>query len=126
MKIVVDTSILIDHLRGGAKWNDFKASVNKNAQLFLPTIVIFELFSGDSTRNVSKTKQLVDLIEHFERIELTEDIAIRAGILSRDLKKTIQSPDYIIAASALEIGAEVVTLNVKHFEQIPGLNLYRI
>lgn len=124
MRIVVDTSILIDHLRGGTKWEAFIADVDKDAELFLPTIVIFELFSGSSTKNPRKRQDIVNFLKQFRNIDLDEQIAKRAGELFRDFKKTLQVPDYIIAASALEIGGIVATLNRKHFEDISGLSLY--
>ena len=46
MKIIVDTSILIDNLRGGDKWNKFQEKVDEDSEIFLPTIVVFELFLG--------------------------------------------------------------------------------
>lgn len=124
MKVVVDTSILIDYLRDGTKWETFVKNVGEDVELFLPTIVIFELFTGNSTKSMAKKTELVDFLKQFSRINLDEQIAKRAGGLLRDLKTTLQVPDYIIAASALEIGATVVTLNQKHFQQIPQLKLY--
>ena len=124
MKIVVDSSIIIDYLRGGKKWDEFMDSAPRDAQLFLPTVVIFELFSGSSTRNGGKLQEMVTFIHEFQRIDLSESIAKTAGELFRDAKTKIQAADYIIAASALEIGGVVVTLNKKHFQQIPGLSVY--
>ena len=124
MKVVIDTSILIDYLRGGTKWEAFIENVDKEAELFLPTVVIFELFSGSSTKNQQKKQDVVDLLKQFHKIDLDEQIAKRAGELFRDLKKNLQVPDYIVAASALETGAAVLTLNTKHFQQIPHLSLY--
>lgn len=124
MKVVVDTSILIDYLRGGTEWEKFISAANNNAELFLPTVVIFELFSGQSTRNITESRDILDLLNQFEKVDLTEEIAKRAGELFRDTQKTLQVPDYIIAASALDLGASVFTLNKKHFEQIPNLTLY--
>lgn len=126
MKIVIDSNILIDYLRGGTKWQDFLSDAPRNAELFLPTIVIFELFSGKSTKTSSVAKDILNLLKKFTQIELTETIAIKAGELHRDLGTHIDPEDYIVAASALEIGASVVTLNRKHFEQIPQLSLYSL
>lgn len=67
---------------------------------------------------------MIYFISQFERIDLNEYIARLAGELSRDAKQHIQAPDYIIAACALQINATVLTLNKKHFEQIPKINLY--
>lgn len=126
MRIVVDSSIIIDYLRGGKKWDDFISAVEteQDLQLFLPTIVVFELYSGTSTRSIKKLQEMVYFINQFERIDLNEHIARLAGELSRDAKQRIQAPDYIIAASALQMNATVVTLNKKHFAQIPHLSLY--
>lgn len=126
MKIVIDTSILIDSLRGGTKWQIFLKSLSKEVELYIPTIVIFELFSGHSTKNVEARQKIEEILIYLRRVELTEKIAIRAGELYRDISQTFQVPDYIIAASALETGGIVVTLNKKHFEEIPQLKLFPI
>lgn len=128
MKIVTDTSILIDYLRNGQKGIQFIKEIdgNEDLELFLPTVVIFELFSGQSTKNPLIVAKILNLLESFQRIELTEEIARVSGQLFRDTKKRIQVSDYIIAASALQINAQIVTLNQKHFEQIPNLNLYTL
>lgn len=125
MKIVVDSSILIDYLRGGRKWEEFVVNLEEETELILPTIVIFELFSGESTKNPQRKQDMLDYIGKFQKIDLSEDIARRAGELFRDIKIKMQVPDYLIAASALEINAEVLTLNTKHFQQIPNLKIYQ-
>lgn len=125
MKLVIDTSILIDYLRNGPVGVRFFEEIRQETTFFLPTVVIFELFSGQSTQNVHAVEKIERFIAYFQRIELTEKIAKRAGGIYRDTVKTLDVPDYIIAASAFEIGGTVVTINRKHFEQIPGLSLYR-
>ena len=124
MKIVVDSSILIDYLRNGTKWQDFLNNAPRDTELFLPTIVIFELFSGKSSKKNSASKDIVNLFKKFAQIELTESIARKAGELYRDIGKHIDAGDYIIAASALEIRGAILTLNKKHFKQIPNLSIY--
>lgn len=124
MKVVIDTSILIDYLRGSKKWETFIKEIDDDAELFLPTIVIFELFSGNSTKNLARRFDVIDLLKQFRQIDLDEAIARVAGELYRDVKQTLEVPDYIIAASALSINATVLTLNKKHFGQIPNIHLY--
>lgn len=126
MKYVIDTSIVIDELRGGGKLTKILKHFDRNGDgvtFYVPTIVIFELFAGKSTRNVKSAQKIHHFIKTFARIELTAPIAQRAGELSRD-GVTLDIPDYIIAASALEIGGIVVTLNAKHFVRVPGLMIY--
>lgn len=125
MKIVVDTSILIDHLRRGeVSKRIFDQLAQEKASLYIPTIVMYELYSGKSTRVSSVQEEIQYLLGDIKRIELSEEIARTAGELLRDSKKRIDVADYIIAASALEIGGTVVTLNTKHFSQIPHLRIY--
>ena len=125
MKLIIDSSILIDNLRGGTVWDMILEDIEgKDAELIIPTIVIFELFSGKSTLQQDIKIKINSLLKIFHKIELTEAIAIKAGELARDVGKHIDPEDYIIAASALELNATVVTLNKKHFEQITNLSLY--
>lgn len=124
MKVVVDTSILIDYLRGGKKWEKFIKEIDNGTELFLPTIVIFELFSGSSTKSLAKRFDIIDLLKQFRQVDLDEAIARLSGELYRDVKQTLEVPDYIIAASALQVNATVLTLNQKHFEQIPNVSIY--
>lgn len=124
MKLVLDTSIIIDYLRDGKKGVEFFDKERVISEFYLPTIVIFELFSGKSTQNFTALEIVNDFIKFFQRIELTESIAEQAGKIYRDVSTSLQVPDYIIAASALEVNATVVTLNKKHFEQIPNISIY--
>ena len=125
MKFVIDSSVFIDYLRRGLTAGQlFDSLEEQNADLFIPTIVIFELFSGKSTKNPSTRSKMSNFIKDFKRVELTEEVAVRAGELYRDIGKHISAQDYIIAASAIEIGATVVTLNTKHFEKVPNLPVY--
>ena len=126
MKIIVDTSIFIDHLRGGTVWKKIVDEIGGDTGLFVPTIVLFELFSGESTKDPIVVSAIYRLLSNFRRIDLNEEISTQAGQLFRDTKKTLQVPDCIIAASALQVNAMVATLNKKHFEQVPNLSLYEI
>ena len=126
MKLVVDTSILIDKLRGRRKWDSFLENLDGGAELYLPSIVIFELFSGLSSKKAQISLKIFNFRKFFSEIDLTFEIAKRAGEMNRDIAGNLDLPDYIIAATAIEIGAQVVTLNKKHFSKIPGVSIYQI
>lgn len=126
MKLVLDTSIIIDYLRGDNYWGRLLVEVERDTVFYLPTIVIYELFSGKGTQRVEVVEAINNFLKYFNRIELTEKIAKNAGRLYRDSRGYASAGDYIIAASALEIGGTVVTLNRKHFGQIPNLTLYSL
>ncbi len=121
MKVVVDTSILVDHLRGGDQWVDFIQKAERTASLCLPTIVIYELCAGKSAETLMVQEKIYELTRRLQKVDLTEEIAREAGRLYRSVTSNLEAPDYIIAASALTLGASVLTLNRKHFRQVPGL-----
>src|SRR3989304_6209010 len=111
MRIIIDSSVFIDSLRGGKAGNVIFNKIEKlDAEIFIPTIVIFELFSGKSSKNSLIRAKITNLIRNFKMVELTEEIAIRAGGLYRKFGKHIGVSDYIIAASALDLGGKVATL----------------
>ena len=85
MKLVIDTSVLIDKLRGGNRWDIFLDDVDKEeTELFLPTVVAFELFSGKSSSDRKVFKIILNITKNFQLIELTWNIAKRAGEIYRD------------------------------------------
>ena len=71
MKLVIDTSILIDYLRGGVRWENLLNKLEKDDEIYLPTIVVFELFSGGSASNPKTSERINDFIKYFQKIELT-------------------------------------------------------
>jgi len=124
MNLVFDTSLLIDNLRGGKQLENVYLNTKQDDRLLLPTIVITELFSGLSSKEANIIRKIKLLVSHFEKIQLTESIAQETGVLIRNLGKIVELPDFIIAATAMEIGAQVVTLNNKHFQKIPGVGVW--
>ena len=74
--------------------------------------------------NLVKNKQGVDLIfSAMEKIDLTEIIAKRAGTLIRS-GCVRNGFDAIIAASALELEAQLATGNRRHFDSVKNLKLW--
>ena len=125
MNYIFDTSVIIDGLRQKKKARDiFLNFDNTNDHLFISSVSGFELFSGTSSRNKIQQKRIKNLLSFFTAVDLSWDISVRAGEIFREGIKDLEVPDYIIAASAIEIGAQVVTLNTKHFANIPGLSIY--
>lgn len=123
MKLVLDTNIFIDKLRGGTKLDDFFSGVDEGVELFLPTVVVFELFAGLSSKQKSISDKIIEFRKYFHEIDLNWNVARRAAEIHRD-NKDIEAFDCIVAATAIEIGAQVVTLNKKHFGKIPQVAIY--
>lgn len=125
MKLVFDTNIFIDALRlrpkGIALIKFFEKSEH---ELYISSVVGFELFAGKSSKNEDQQKAMQELFSYFDVIDVTWKIAKRAGEMYRDGSQQLEFPDYIIASTAQEIRGEVVTLNKKHFGKNPGVRIY--
>ena len=124
MKLVLDTNILIDHLRGGDVWDSILKKVDENTKFYLPSIVMIELFSGQSSKDKKSFDKIMKLVKCFDLVDLDSEIAAKAGELYRDVSKSLEVPDYVVAATALHLKAGVVTLNRKHFKLIPELEMF--
>ncbi len=125
MKLLFDTSVLIDSLRRRSQGEALLALFDDtDEELYASSIVGFELFSGKSSSDPIQKKRIQGFLKYFEVVDLSWNIAKRAGEIFRSGVKNLETPDYIIAATALDIGAEVVTLNKKHFTKIPGVRVY--
>ena len=111
--IVVDTDILINFLRGKEATRDFLCSLVNETTLYCSVITVAEIFSGMREQEREKTKELLD---SFNLIEITRDIAEKAGSYKHRIKhQTLELDDCLIAASALSIGAILATENIKHY-----------
>jgi tRNA(fMet)-specific endonuclease VapC len=65
-------------------------------------------------------------LEPFDRIEVGERIARRGSRIRRTLRRqgtSIGDFDILIAATAFEMDAELVTANAPHFERVKGLSV---
>ena len=121
MKIIIDTSVIIDHTR--ASKGVLLKLISSGAQIYIPMVVISELWAGVSMNDKNNEKKIEKLIERFIEVYLSKESAKKAGELLRN-NKLMETIDAIIAATALELGAQVATSNKKHFSKIKNLKLY--
>ena len=125
MNILVDSSVFIDFLRSGM--GDLPAIFDllerDSANLYIPTIVITEIWAGQSMKRKSSKDSVERILRRFIRVDLDEKIAKKAGGLMRD-SNVLDASDAIIAATVLESNTELATQNKKHFKSIKGLKFF--
>ena len=84
-------------------------------------------FSAPAQKNADSAAKLFDeLIRDVPVHPVTLEVARLAGRIGGDQAGhgvTIAFEDLLIAATALQLGFGVVTGNVRHFEQVPGLKV---
>ena len=125
---LVDTSVLIDHLRGVSEAQQLlTAGVREAVELWSSVLVRTEVLAGMRGTEKRSTLQLLGI---FRWLDVTAELADRAGELARTYLKShrgIDTVDYLIAASAIQLNAELKTANIRHFPMFAGLKAaYRV
>ncbi len=111
MRILVDSGILVDHLRGLHRF------IPGDDELHVSSITTAELFAaqrGDERRVGRLLGAMVEL-------PIDRAVAERAGRLRRAFGARL--PDTLLAATAIEHGLALLTRNPRDFEMIKGLRL---
>lgn len=115
MSALVDTSILIDYLRGHAGAGDLLERERAADVLHASEITRIEVLAGMRPADEDDTRVLLStLVWH----PVDADIAEEAGALGRQWlpsHHTIDSADLAIAATAVRTDARLLTRNVRHF-----------
>lgn len=117
--ILYDTDVLIDYLRGHAAAVEL---VRKESEaIILPAIVVAELYAG--VRGETERAALDRFVGLFRVVPVSEKIARSGGLYSRDYTKShgLGLADAIVAATMDAEGAELRTLNVKHYPMYQNL-----
>ena len=122
MTILVDTSVLIDHLRGDkAAHGALAAAVDAGDRLVYSVVTKVEILAGMRAGEEMATRRLLDALD---RLDVDDPIAERAGFLaSRYLRSHpgVDPIDFIIAATAELHRATLWTRNLKHFPMFEEL-----
>lgn len=121
MITLIDTSVLIDHTRGRAEARDALRRAAMRGELHSSEIVRAELLvlMRDAEREA-----VAPLLESIIWHPVDRQVAELAGELGRRWLPAftgIDAADFVIAATAHLIGAELLTKNVRHFPMIDGL-----
>jgi tRNA(fMet)-specific endonuclease VapC len=124
--LIIDTSVLVAAERTGVALD-----LPADEQVGLSTVVLMEYWKGVERADSSlRRRRRVEFFEHataaFELFSVTAATATMAARVWADLVRagtTIGAVDLLIAASALERDWAIATLDLRHFERVPGLRI---
>jgi len=118
-RLLLDTDLLIDYLRGRAEAVSYLEGLT--APLLISAITVAELYAG--VREGKERTRLDAFISAFEIVPVDSESAVRGGLYRRDYGKShsVGLADALIGASAELQQAELVTLNQKHFPMLPSV-----
>lgn len=121
MTVLVDTSVIIDYLRGHHGAEEVLESERVGAPLHASEITRLEVLAGMMANEEGGTRSFLSV---FIWHPVDTLIAERAGELGRrwlPSHRSIHSADLAIAATAMVTGCKLVTCNVKHFPMFTDL-----
>ena len=126
VKVLIDSSVIVDYTRAGvgAFPQIVLQKTSRKAEVYIPTTVILELWAGDSMTKESEVVKVNRLLAPLKIVDLTKQIAKKAGELVR-LGQIDSFQDAAIAAIALYLGAQLATQNRKHFEKVRDLKIFK-
>lgn len=119
--ILVDSDVLIAHLRGLDAARDWLLDARSEGPLAISVVSIAELVGGMRS---AERREAWRLLASFRPEPVTEVIARRAGELGRRYRRShsgIGLGDDLIAATAEVKDYRLVTLNVRHYPMFKGL-----
>ena len=115
-RYLIDTDVLIDYLRGSEPAGKFLEGLE--GDLLMSAISVAELFTG--ARGLEELAALDQFMLAFEVIPVDERMARQGGILRQEYHPShgVGLADALIAASAMESGAELLTLDKRHYPMV--------
>ncbi|MGL4175306.1 MAG: type II toxin-antitoxin system VapC family toxin [Dermatophilaceae bacterium] len=121
MTALVDTSVLIDYLRGREEAAVVLEAERASGPLRASEITRLEVLAGMRPAEENTTRSLLSVLEWHP---VDTSIAETAGALGREWlpsHHTIDGADLAIAATVIRTGSRLLTRNVRHFPMFPGL-----
>jgi len=123
-RLLIDTSIIIEHLRKQNRQKSVLYNIVTNYELYTSTVVEFELYTG--AIDAQKRRDIQEILAWCTVLPLTSDMAQAAAAIYQQLKaknQLIEIRDILIAATAIAHTLPLMTLNTGHFTRISTLQL---
>lgn len=119
---LLDTTIAIDHLRGLSKARGLLTGLVKAGEAVAASEVVrFELLAGVRESEIAELEAFFEVVNW---IPVNEVISRVAGRLAKSYRKAhsgIDDADYLIAATAIALDADLLTTNRRHFPMLSEL-----
>jgi len=123
--ILIDTTILIDHLRKQKKDKTIFYRLSFQCNYMISSITEFEFSVGSTLPNREFVEKLLAKLSvlPFDSACVKTVVEIYRNLKSKN--QLISLPDIFIAATAITHDLQLLTLNRKHFERVDNLKLHK-
>jgi predicted nucleic acid-binding protein len=118
-RVVLDTTVVIDHLRDATLTQAWFATLSDAP--FCSEVTRVEVMQGLRSHERSVAENFLAGVDW---VPVSEPIARLAGELGRRYRRShsgISVVNLIVAATAVHLGAELATANVRHYPMFPRL-----
>ena len=122
-RVVLDTDVVIDFLRGHGPGAAGVRQVVSEGRALVSAVTAFELSQGARTE---ADQRVVELFCSDRTLSFTLQTALRAGLVGAELRQNgtpIGPADTLIAGLCLHHNYALMTNNVRHFGRVAGLEL---
>src|SRR3989338_172315 len=121
MRYLIDTNIIIDHLRGDKATASFIEEIeNKKIKASISVITEYELLAYPSLTR-QQEEEIISFVRIFAILNITSSIVRIAARFRRDYNAGIV--DSLIAATACKNKSILITRNIKHFKDIKDIQI---
>ncbi|MBI4415489.1 MAG: type II toxin-antitoxin system VapC family toxin [Euryarchaeota archaeon] len=124
--IVVDSSVLIDHLRGVARATEFLERERRRGPVHVPALAAWELWKGaTSARRRAGVHDLLSSVDVDPFAPAMAQLAGELHVRLRAIGRTPPSYDVLIASHALLRGLPLATRD-RDYSAVPGLQVVTV
>jgi len=120
--LIIDTDVLIWHLRGNEKARDI---IHKSVPFRISVVTYIELIQG--MRDKREMNGLIKQLSRWnvEIVQISQDISTRAMIYVEQFRHSnaMELADALIAATCVNNSEPLLTGNDKHYRHIPNIQI---
>ena len=121
IKLLIDTDIFIDYLKGMSPAKAVFRS--KDIDIYCSVLTKKELLSKPGLKD-SERKKIINILKGLKIISIDHDISIKySNLLAKYCERALQPPDAVIAATAWSKKLPLLTRNRKHFAYVEEIKL---
>ncbi len=122
--ICIDSCILIEHFRAKDKTRTYFERIHREYDIHcIPSIAKYEVLAGVEDEHLGYWETEFSKMLFLPLTERAVRDARTIAVQLRRKRLQLDTPDILIAATAIANGLPLATLNRNHFERIDGLKL---
>jgi len=123
--VLVETTVLVDLLRGSVSAADYLDKARSQGPLFSSDVTRAELIVGSVTR--AEVRSIDQLLSRFriEPIDAHDSSRALTWLKKYYHSHSVGFHDCLLGAAALRLRIPIATLNEKHFRALPGVKVVR-